>query len=64
VRFARTVRAHLDGILTAVELGLSSGIVEGINNKIKTILKRSYGFLRTDTFIRRIDFCCLDFEIT
>lgn len=64
VRFARTVRAHLPGILDAVELGLSTGIVEGINNKIKTILKRSYGFLRDETFIRRIYFCCLDFPIT
>lgn len=63
VRFARTVRDHLQGILDAVEMGLSTGPVEGINNKIKTLLKRSYGFLRAETFIQRIYFCCLDFQI-
>jgi transposase len=64
VRFARTVRAHLPGILQAVELGLSTGPAEGINNKIKTILKRAYGFLHDESFIRRIYFCCLNFPIT
>jgi transposase len=64
VRFAKTVKAHLDGILKAIELRLSTGPVEGLNNKIKTVLKRAYGFLRLDHFIRAIYFRCLRFEIT
>jgi len=64
VRFAKTVRGHFDGILKAIELGVSTGPVEGTNNKIKTVLKRAYGFLNVDHFIRTIYFRCLRFEIT
>lgn len=64
VRFATTVKSHLDGILKAIELRVSTGPVEGMNNKIKTVLKRAYGFLNVDHFIRAIYFRCLDFEIT
>lgn len=64
VRFAKTVKCHLDGILKAIELRVSTGPVEGLNNKIKTVLKRAYGFLNVDHLIRAIYFRCLDFEIT
>ena len=47
-----------------MELRVSTGPVEGINNKIKTVLKRAYGFLNVDHFIRAIYFRCLRFEIT
>jgi len=63
VRFAKTVKKHLDGILKAIELRVITGPVEGINNKIKTILKRAYGFANVDHFIRAIYFRCLRFEI-
>lgn len=64
VRFAKTVSDHLDGILKAIELRVSTGPVEGLNNKIKTVLKRAYGFLHVDHFIRAVYFRCLKFEIT
>jgi len=64
VRFAHTVKEHLAGILRAIELGISTATVEGTNNKIKTIVKRAYGFLNLQNFIRAIYFRCLDFEIT
>jgi transposase len=64
VRFANTVKSHLHGILKAIELRVSTGPVEGMNNKIKTVLKRAYGFLHVDNFIRAIYFRCLKFEIT
>ena len=63
VRFVKTVKAHLNGILKAIELRVSTGPVEGLNNKIKTVLKRAYGFLHVDNFIRAVYFRCLDFEI-
>ncbi len=64
VRFSKTVKSHLDGILKAIELQVSTGPVEGMNNKIKTVLKRAYEFLKVDHFIRAIYFRCMDFEIT
>lgn len=44
VRLARTLRAHFDGILAAIKYGFSNGRMEGINNKIKLLIHRAYGF--------------------
>lgn len=44
VRVARTVRKHLDGVLGYVRHRLTNGVVEGINNRLRTIARRAYGF--------------------
>jgi transposase len=41
VRLARTLKAHRDGILAALRLGLSNGRLEGLNSKIRLISHRS-----------------------
>ena len=43
-RVARTIKAHADGILAYVATGLSNGRSEGLNGKIRTIARRSFGF--------------------
>src|SRR5580698_10929543 len=43
-KFVRMLRGHLDGILAWTKHRLSSGAVEGMNNKIKSISHRSFGF--------------------
>ena len=44
-KFVGTLRRHRELLLNWFKSrGLSSGIVEGLNNKVKTTLKRSYGF--------------------
>jgi hypothetical protein len=43
VTLARTLRKHCDGILAAIELNVSNGRMEGINNKIGVIKHRAYG---------------------
>lgn len=40
VRLSRTIRAHREGILAAVELGLSNSKLEGLNSKIRLINHR------------------------
>jgi transposase len=35
---------HLDGIMESIRPGINSAVVEGFNNKIRTVFKRSYGF--------------------
>jgi len=35
---------HLDGIMESIRVGRNSAVVEGFNNKIRTVFKRSYGF--------------------
>ncbi len=44
MKYGKTLRTHFDGIISAIMLDLSNSVAEGINNKIKTAFKRSYGF--------------------
>ena len=58
VRLARTLRAHRDGILAAIRLGLSNGRLEGLNSKIRLISHRSFGFHSADALIALVHLCC------
>ena len=42
--FARTLEEHRDGILAFYDYRISTGPLEGINNKIKTMKRQAYGF--------------------
>ena len=44
VRYGKSIKRHFEGIIRAIMLELSNSVAEGINNKIKTAFKRSYGF--------------------
>ena len=44
VKYGKTLKRHFEGTINAIMLGLSNYVAEGINNKIKTAFKRSYGF--------------------
>jgi len=48
VKCARTMRERRDLILNAVELGISNGRVEGLNTKVRLIVRRAYGFHTAD----------------
>jgi len=43
-RFARTLRFHAWGILAYYDYPISTGPLEGTNNKIKTMKRQAYGF--------------------
>ena len=53
-KFLKTLRNHLDEIANYFDRRASSGFVEGINNKLKTITRRSYGLKRVDSLFRRL----------
>lgn len=55
---ARTIEKYIDGILAYVQTGISNGRVEGLNNKIRTITKRAYGFHSALSLIGYIFLCC------
>ena len=44
VKFAKTLRAHKFGLLGFYDYPISTGPLEGTNNKIKTLQKQAYGF--------------------
>jgi transposase len=57
-KFVRMLRSHLDGVLAWTKTRLSNGAVEGMNNKIKSISHRSFGFASAKNFIAAIYHCC------
>jgi transposase len=57
-KFVGMLRSHLDGILAWTKTRLSNGAVEGMNNKIKSISHRSFGFRSAANFIAAIYHCC------
>jgi transposase len=63
IRLARTLRAHRDGILAAIRLGLSNGRLEGLNSKIRLISHRAFGFHSADPLIALVYLCCADITI-
>jgi transposase len=57
-KLARMLRAHLDGILVWIKLRVSNGALEGMNNKVKVISHRAYGYRTTWTYMANIYHCC------
>jgi len=42
VFLAETMHKYSYGILEAIRTGLDNSVAEGLNNKVKTVVKRSY----------------------
>lgn len=53
-RFARLLESHIDGIVAHARYPISSGKVEGLNNKIKTVRRKSYGFADDEYFFLKL----------
>jgi len=47
-KLAKTIRERTGMILNAIEHGISNGVVEGLNNKVRLIIRRGYGFHSAD----------------
>jgi transposase len=58
VKAARTIRKHKDGITAAVDRGMSNGRHEGLNNKIRTMINRAYGFHSAEAALALIMLAC------
>ena len=48
---ANTLSIHRQGLLAHYDVPISTGPLEGINNKIKTLQRQAYGF-RDQVFFR------------
>jgi len=53
-QFAKTQRAHRTGLLNYYDYAITTGPVEGINNKIKTLKRQAYGYRDTGFLMLRI----------
>jgi transposase len=58
VRTAKTILTHLEGVVAYVATGLSNGRAEGMNGKVRTITRRSFGFHSAWSLIAMIFLCC------
>lgn len=58
VALARKIQNHFEGIVAAVELGLSNSRSEGINTKIRVIQRRGYGHPNPASLSAMIYLCC------
>jgi transposase len=54
IKMAKTLQTHASGILAYAQHPITTGRLEGINNKIKTLTKRSYGFHDENFFILKL----------
>jgi transposase len=57
-KVARTIKKYIEGIVAYVATGLNSGRSEGLNGKIRTITRRSFGFHSATSLIALITLCC------
>jgi transposase len=57
-KVARTIKQHIEGIVAYVATGLNSGRSEGLNGKIRTITRRSFGFHSASSLIALVTLCC------
>lgn len=64
VRAARTIRRHRAGIDAAIERGLSNGRHEGLNNKIRLIIRRAYGFHSPEAALALVMLACGPITLT
>ena len=44
VKAGRTIRKHREGILAAIRLGLTNARLEGLNQRVRLIMRRAFGF--------------------
>ena len=58
IRLGRTIRKHFDGIRAFVENRISNARAEGINNKVRLLSHRAYGFHSAEPLKATIYLCC------
>jgi transposase len=64
VRLAQTITRHRDGILAAVRLGVNNARVEALNNKVRLITRRAYGFHTARAALALVYLTCGPIDLT
>ena len=63
ITLARTIRQHRKGILAAIDLGINNGRIEGLNNKVRLIVRRGYGFHTAQAALALVMLTCGPIEL-
>lgn len=64
VRLGRTIRKHREGILAARRLRLSNARAEAMNNRVKLIVRRAYGFHSAQAALALVHLTCGPITLT
>jgi transposase len=64
VRLGKTIRKHRSGILAARRLKLSNARAEALNNKVKLLVRRAYGFHSAQAALALVHLVCGAVTIT
>jgi transposase len=64
VRLGRTIRKHRQGILAARRLNLSNARAESMNNRVKLIVRRAYGFHSANAALALVHLTCGPITLT
>jgi transposase len=64
VRLGQTIRRHRDGILQAIRLGINQGRTEALNNKVRLITRRAYGFHSAEAALALVMLTCGPITLT
>jgi transposase len=64
VRLGKTIRKHRQGILAARRLKLSNARAEALNNKVKLIVRRAYGFHSAQAALALVHLTCGPITLT
>jgi transposase len=64
VEAARTIREHLDDIIAYIRYQITNAVSEGLNNKVRLLTRRAYGFHSSKATIAMIMFCCTGIQLT
>jgi len=64
IEFTKTIKAHWFGVVNYLKSNMTTGVIEGINNKIQLAKRRARGYRNIDNFVNMIYFLCgkLKFE--
>lgn len=57
-QLARMLRTHLDGVLAWTRIRVTNGALEGMNNKVKVISHRAFGYRTSWAYIANIYHSC------
>lgn len=63
VRAAKTIRKHRDDILAAIRLGINNARAEGLNNHVRQITRRAYGFHSPQAALALVMLSCGPIEL-
>jgi transposase len=58
IRLGKTIRKHREGILAARRLNLSNARAEAMNNRVKLIVRRAYGFHSAQAALALVHLTC------